>query len=71
MFKSNLATYPHASIGNTYGQNLGLAARAFLAALLAVKPAQPKMKTASRTLSNRAAMNSVKELYHLANRFGS
>lgn len=40
MFKSNLASYPYVSPVNSYTENLGRAARNFIAALLAFDPAE-------------------------------
>lgn len=40
MFEANLASYPYVSPVNSYTENLGRAARSFIAALLAFDPAE-------------------------------
>lgn len=69
MFRENLATYPYISVGNTYGQNLGRAARVFLAALLAVEPAKFEAKSKPKKLSESEQADGVDELNRLARHF--
>jgi hypothetical protein len=73
MFKSNLVTYPNvnANHSHSYGENLGLAARAFLAALLAVEPAKLEAAATNDRVSERVRLKGVEELYSLAKQFDS
>lgn len=70
MFNSKLASYPYANpTGTSYGENLGRAARSFLAALLAIEPAKAEAAVArvSDTEPDRAA--TAAELQRLARKF--
>ena len=71
MFKSNLVTYPQTGNEDTYGQNLGRAARAFLGALLAVKPAKREVKLAEKEISPKVRAASIRKLYQLAASYDS
>ena len=76
MFKPTLVTYPNvnADRGYSYGENLGRAARAFLAALLAVEPAKQASKQVAASkgrLPERDRLKGVEELYSLAKQFDS
>lgn len=69
MFRSNLATYPYISPDNSYTGNLAQAARALVAALLAVDPARQQDAQPEAAVSSRDNIASVKELYSLAQQF--
>jgi hypothetical protein len=71
MLKSNLATYPNTQSGASYGRNLAEAARAFVAALLAIQPAKPQSVEAESVdaqfqAPSRARAISLRKLYQLA-----
>lgn len=57
--------------GNSYAENLGIAARNFLAALLAVKPAAPIAAPVVRQQTDRQRVKAVLELHRLASRYDS
>ncbi len=69
MFRTNLATYPYVNPVNSYAENLGRAARSFLAALLAVdqRRIDALAKNTVATDQNEAA--SIDELNRLADHF--
>jgi hypothetical protein len=71
MFKSTLSTYPNAGAngGISYGDNLGRAARAFLAALLAVEPASEQVDTPDVIVSEKIRLQGVREMLSLAREF--
>jgi hypothetical protein len=71
MFKSNLATYPQTSGRDTYANNLGRAARVFLAALLAAKPVDREVVVTERKMSERTRAKSIAKLYRLAGGYDS
>ena len=71
MFKSDFATYPQLSRGDTYAGNLGRATRAFLAALLAIKPADRKVTVTKHKVSERTRAKSIVALYKLAGSYDS
>lgn len=66
MIKSNLATYPHVEVHDGYAHNVSRAARALIAAVLAVNPAAPEAAVAKPSISERRRAKSVFELYRLA-----
>ena len=70
---SDLASYPHNCAGHHgYGKNLAYAARAFLAALVAARPAKPfPAVVATAEQSSRDRKNTISELNRLADRFDS
>jgi hypothetical protein len=68
MTSSAFAISPTSSPDRGYAANLGLAARGFLAALLAVKPAQP---AATRAASPRERARARAELNRLAAEYES
>lgn len=71
MFRSNFATYPYVSPDNTYGQNLSRAARAFVAALLAMEPAERKNSAQAQTSIEDARVADTDEIAKLAKHFDS
>ncbi|CAN5174983.1 hypothetical protein BH11PSE11_BH11PSE11_36340 [soil metagenome] len=71
MFESNLITYPNVGGAQrySYGENLGLAARAFIAALLAVDPQDEE--TIEHPVSERVRLKGIEQLNALASSFDS
>lgn len=74
MSSSNLATLSPSAFGGTYIQNLGVASRVFIAALLAVKPNAPVGSAVAQqqpALSERDRFKSILEMNRLARDFDS
>ncbi|WP_019140445.1 hypothetical protein [Noviherbaspirillum massiliense] len=70
MSNSSFATYPQVS-SSSYGQNLAHAARAFIAALFAVKPSKSEVAVAKPAMDGRTRAASIAKLYRLASRYES
>lgn len=66
MFRLELATYSDVRADNTYGQNLLRAALVFLAALMAVAPADEKI---SAPVSEKTRMAGIDQMLSLARQF--
>jgi hypothetical protein len=69
MFQSNFATYPYVSPVHTYGENLGRAARSFIAALLAIDPARIETAPAEANAAPEDKSITAVELSRLAREF--
>lgn len=69
MFRSNFATYPYVSPVHTYSENLGRAARSFIAALLAIDPARVDAAPALASASKEDKSVTAAELSRLAREF--
>ncbi len=70
MFNSKLASYPYTNpIGTSYGENLGRAARSFLAALLAIEPARTDVRAAQASDADLDRGATAAELQRLARKF--
>lgn len=70
MSSSNPAVSLHTPMGESYLQNLGYAARVFLAALLAVKRVEPQAQPVAPVeakMSERARLKAILELNCMAN----
>ncbi|QAU34993.1 hypothetical protein [Janthinobacterium sp. 17J80-10] len=68
MFNSNFATYPYVSPVHSYSENLGRAARSFIAALLAIDPARVEAAPVlAKATEDKAA--TAAELSRLAREF--
>lgn len=65
MSSSSFATYPGSGSNGTYGENLARAARAFIAALMAVPPA-PRVVEKVGVASARTTTADLRQLYRLA-----
>ena len=66
MSSANLSVSNYAPAGASYVENLGNATRAFVAALLAVKPETPAAAQVKAKLSERNRMKSIIKLNRLA-----
>ena len=71
MFNANFASYPYVSPVNSYTENLGRAARSFIAALLAIDPAKVNATPSNAKLLNAEDELSLEDVEHLARRFDS
>ena len=60
-----------ASLAGAYAHNVGTAARAFVAALFAVKPRQLSHQAGEVTISPRAKAKNRMELFRMANHYDS
>jgi hypothetical protein len=69
MFNSNFATYPYVSPVHSYAENLGRAARSFIAALLAIDPARVAAAPALVAASTEDKAVTAAELSRLAREF--
>ncbi|RJG00357.1 hypothetical protein [Noviherbaspirillum sedimenti] len=69
MFRSNLATYPYINPISSYGENLGRAARSFIAALLAIDPAKVNASPAKVKAVQEDKAVTAAELSRLAREF--
>lgn len=69
MFRSNLATYPYVSPVHSYSENLGRAARTFIAALLAIDPARANAAPVLASASKEDKAVTAAELSRLAREF--
>lgn len=69
MFNANFASYPYVSPVNSYTENLGRAARSFIAALLAIDPAKVSAGSSHAKASHAEDELSLEDLEHLARRF--
>lgn len=68
MNNANFATYPYVSPIHSYSENLGRAARSFIAALLAIDPARVEAAPAEAAASEDNALTAA-ELSRLAREF--
>jgi len=71
MSRANFASYPYVSPIHSYGENLGRAARSFLAALLAIDTAKVEPAQANVTTARIDKAATAKELNRLAREFDS
>lgn len=71
MSRSNFATYPYDNPIHAYGENLGRAARTFIAALLAIDPAKVNASPATITAAPHDRVATAAELNRLARHFDS
>lgn len=69
MFRTNFATYPYVSPVQSYTENLGRAARSFIAALLAIDPVRVEAAPALATASKEDRAVTAAELNRLAREF--
>lgn len=69
MFRSNFATYPYVSPVHSYTENLGRAARSFIAALLAIDPARVETAPVLATANKEDKAVTAAELSRLAREF--
>ena len=69
MFRSNLATYPYVNPVNSYTENLGRAARSFLAALLAVDQRRIDAIAKNTAVADNNKAAGIAELNRLADHF--
>ena len=69
MFNANFASYPYVSPVNSYTDNLGHAARSFIAALLAIDPAKYNTSTAGIRDAVHDAGDAYDEIDLLARKF--
>ena len=69
MFQSDFATYPYVSPIHSYGENLGRAARSFIAALLAIDPARIEAASAQTAAAQEDKSVTAAELSRLAREF--
>lgn len=67
MSRTNFATYPYVSPIHSYTDNLGRAARSFIAALLAIEPARAGAAPAAAVAEDKAV--TAAELSRLAREF--
>lgn len=69
MFRSDLASYPYVNPIHSYSENLGRAARTFIAALLAVNPAKFEATQARVPAVQKDKAATAAELHRLACEF--
>jgi hypothetical protein len=69
MFNANFASYPYVSPVNSYSENLGRAARSFIAALLAIDPGKVDADPSSTKVIANDNEAAYEEVESLARRF--
>lgn len=70
MFNANFASYPYVSPVNSYTENLGRAARSFVAALLAIDPAKVNAASTAKAIDTGEDLT-LEDVELLAHRFDS